>query len=62
MKQRRRRRNRFIEIQSALCRDKRWYTVRVREYLDFEIMTGGTALVLIALACICIVLLLLSRL
>ena len=33
---------------------------RVREYLDFEFMTGGTAL--IALACICIVLLLLSRL
>jgi pimeloyl-ACP methyl ester carboxylesterase len=26
--QRRRRRNRFIEIQSALCRDKRWYTQR----------------------------------
>jgi hypothetical protein len=35
---------------------------RVREYLDFEFMTGGTALALIALACICIVLLLLSRL
>jgi len=35
---------------------------RVREYLDFEFMTGGTALALIALAGICIVLLLLSRL
>ena len=35
---------------------------RVREYLDFEFMTGGTALALIARACICIVLLLLSRL
>ena len=35
--------------------------VRVREYLGFEFMTGGTALALIALACICIALLLLGR-
>jgi hypothetical protein len=35
---------------------------RVRKYLDFEFMTGGTALALVALAGICIVLLLLSRL